>query len=344
MLDTPVREDARHRAARRQAEGVDRHLHAAGMAVTDLDVAVDHHMLADKSHGAHADGIAELLQLVLERGDARVAVAVADGAQAGGALAENHAAVLGPAKPDPDDGWLAGKAALAEGDEAVEIETLDALDPVGGEQHPVVGAEQPALVNRDQVDPFSAGLVAIFDFRRADSDIVVMVGPPQRMHAVRAQRHIRRGIGGGAAQRRLQRDRAALDRRLVAHLHIPARGAGIAAHGPSVFLGGDVIVEHGAQHIGGQVAILAVGGLFQSCQVVVWNLDGGLRHQLVRRRLDDIYRDHVCLPAVTTGYSAATRVSGSPSGRMVCPGDTMVKRTGSRVTSREASCIRTLVK
>ena len=43
-------------------------------------------------------------------------------------------------------------------------------------------------------------------------------------------------------------------------------------------------------------------------------------------------QDHVCLPAVTTGYSAATRVSGSPSGRMVCPSDTMVKRTGSRVT------------
>ena len=58
---------------------MDRHLHGAGVAVTDLDVAVDHHMLADKSHGAHADGIAEFLQLVLERGDARVAVAVADG-------------------------------------------------------------------------------------------------------------------------------------------------------------------------------------------------------------------------------------------------------------------------
>ena len=162
---------------------------------------------------------------------------------------------------DPDYGRLAGKAALSEGDEGVEIETLDPLYPVGGEKHPVVGAEQPTLMNRDKVDPFTAGLVAIFDFWRTDSDIVVMVGPP-RADARFGRSGIRRGIGGGAAQRHLQRDRATLDRRLVAHLHIPARGAGIAAHGPSVFLGGDIIVEHGAQYIGGEFAIFAVGGFF----------------------------------------------------------------------------------
>ena len=47
-------------------------------------------------------------------GDARVGIAVADHAQAGGLLAEHHADVLGAAEPDADDRGLAGEPALAE--------------------------------------------------------------------------------------------------------------------------------------------------------------------------------------------------------------------------------------
>ena len=68
-------------------------------------------------------------------------------------------------------------------------------------------------------------------------------------------------------KRRLQHDRATLDHRLVAHLHIPARGAGIAENGQSVFLDGKVIVQHRAVHKGGLFALMdgAVSGLSDKC-------------------------------------------------------------------------------
>ena len=157
MLDPAVRMDPRHRAAGRQAEGAHRHLHAAGMAVADLDIAVDHHILADKPHRPHANGIAKLFQLVLKRGDPGIAIAVADRAKTGGTLAKNHAAVLCAAKADADDRRLAGQPALAEGHQAVEIEAFDALRCRRGEQHPVVGAEQAALMHGDRIDPFAPG-------------------------------------------------------------------------------------------------------------------------------------------------------------------------------------------
>src|SRR3546814_6649081 len=53
-----------------------------------LDVAIDHHGRADEAHGAHADRVAEFLQLQLQGGDLGIRVAVADHAQAGRLLAE----------------------------------------------------------------------------------------------------------------------------------------------------------------------------------------------------------------------------------------------------------------
>src|SRR5215831_1330200 len=97
---------ARGGAPRREAEHVHRYRHAAGVAVTDLDVAIDHHGRAHEPHGAHADGIAELLELVLQGGDPRVGVARADRAQARGLLAEHHGGVLGTSEPHADDGRL----------------------------------------------------------------------------------------------------------------------------------------------------------------------------------------------------------------------------------------------
>ena len=65
-----------------------RHLHTSGMAVANLDIAVDHHVLADKPHRAHTDGIAKLLQLIFQRGNLRIAVTISDCAQTGGTLAK----------------------------------------------------------------------------------------------------------------------------------------------------------------------------------------------------------------------------------------------------------------
>src|SRR6516164_8116019 len=67
--------DARAGASRGEAEHVHAHGHAAGVAVADLDVAIDHHGAAHESHGAHADAVAELPELHLDRSDAGIGIA-----------------------------------------------------------------------------------------------------------------------------------------------------------------------------------------------------------------------------------------------------------------------------
>src|SRR5665213_2472414 len=113
------------------------------MAIADLDMAIDHHRRADKAHGAHADAVADVLEFVFERGNARVRIARAADAQARGLLAQHHAGVLRAAEADADNGRLTGKAALAEADQSVEKKPLDALDAVAGKQHTIIRAEQP---------------------------------------------------------------------------------------------------------------------------------------------------------------------------------------------------------
>ncbi len=228
------------------------HLHAAGVAIADLNIAIDHHVLADKPHGAHADGVAKLLELILQLRNAGVGIAVAHGAQACRAFAQHHAGVLATAKADPDDRGLAGEAAFAKGDEAVEVEPLDPLDPVRGEQHPVIRAKQPALVHCDQIDPLTLRrrLIPILDLRRADTDIIVVIGPPQGMHPVWPERNAIRPRRCRSAEGGFQRNRPTLNLSLIRHLHVPARRAGIAAHGPLIFLGGLVILQHGFENEG----------------------------------------------------------------------------------------------
>src|SRR6266550_8105468 len=58
--------NARTGAARRQTKHVYRHRHAAGVAIADLDVAIDHHGRADEAHRAHADAVAELLEFLFQ--------------------------------------------------------------------------------------------------------------------------------------------------------------------------------------------------------------------------------------------------------------------------------------
>src|SRR5438270_1166681 len=104
----------------------------------------------------------------------------------------------------------------------------------------------------------------IFDLRRVDTDIVVVISAPERMHAVGPKRYFMRRLRGSPAQRRLEGDRSALDPRLVADLDVPARHAGVAAHGAAVFLGGFVVLEHGLKDEGGEIALLGVGTAAQS--------------------------------------------------------------------------------
>ena len=100
--------DAGNCTAGGQAECVYRHLHTPSMAVSDFNIAVDDHVFSNKPHGPHANGIAKLLQVIFKLGDAGVAVAIANCTKACGTLAEHHAGILCPAKPNANDGRLAG--------------------------------------------------------------------------------------------------------------------------------------------------------------------------------------------------------------------------------------------
>ena len=73
------------------------------------------------------------------------------------------------------------------------------------------------------------------------------------------QRHAVGGLRGGPAQRRFERHRTAFDARFVADLDVPARHAGVAAHGAAVLFRGLVILQHRLDHEGGKVAPLGVG-------------------------------------------------------------------------------------
>src|SRR5207245_1691989 len=88
-----------------------------------------------------------------------------------------HARVLRAAEAEPDDRRLAREAALAELHQRVDEEPLDAGDPVRREEHAVVGAEEPALVDRGDVDPVSPRLERVRDLGRVDADVVVVVPP-----------------------------------------------------------------------------------------------------------------------------------------------------------------------
>src|SRR5262249_5402107 len=128
-----------------------------------------------------------------------------------------------------------------------------------------------------------------------------------------------------------ERDRAALDAGLVADFDVPARHAGVAAHGAAILFRGFVVLQHRLDDEGGQVALLGVGGAAQPVEIVVGNFDRGLGHQRFGRALDRCDRDHVVAP-----YSAAAVSS-------VSPGRTWVKRTGSRVIVNRPDCWRATV-
>ena len=163
-----------------------------------------------------------------------------------------------------------------------EIEPLDAVRAVPGEQHPVVRAEQPALMDGGQLHPVRVRLKAVFDLGRADAHIVAVVGPPERMDPVGAQGHGRGGAGRRLADRALQTDEAPLDPRLVAGLDVEAGHAGVGAHRPAVGLGGLPIPDHGLEHEPRQLVALLPQHRPDPLAVVLRDLDRRGRHDPVR--------------------------------------------------------------
>ena len=128
-------------------------------------MTIDHHGRADKTHCPHANTVAEILQLIFERGDLLVGIAVADSAQTGRLLTQLHTGVFRAADADTYDRGLTGKAALAEGNQRIKQEPLDAINAVTGKQHAVIGTEQPSLMHGGDIDPVCIRLKAPVDFR-----------------------------------------------------------------------------------------------------------------------------------------------------------------------------------
>ena len=282
MLDLPTRKQPGYRATRGQAEGVNRHGQAARVAVTHFNMAIDDHVLSGKTHCAHADRIPELFQFVLQFGNSRIRIPRSDHAQGRGAFSEDHAGVFQPAEPDPDDRRLAGKPAFSESQQAVEIEAPNSLDAVRRKQHPVVGAEKSALVHGNQIYPVALWFERVLDLRSSDSHVVFVIGAPERMNPVRAERHAVGCFRRRLAQRSFLGAHPALDPGFVSELDEPARHAGVSAHRASVLRGRRVIVQHRLQHEGREVAVLGRGGAFEACEIVFRDLDGCLAHQVAR--------------------------------------------------------------
>ena len=216
----------------------------------------------------------------------------ADRAQARRLFAQPHTRVLGAADADAHDGRLTGEPALAELHERVDEEPFDPAHTVGGKEHAVVAAEEPAFVHGRDVDPVRAGLERVRDFRRVGADVVVVVDARERVHAIRAERDRGRRLGRGAAQCALERHEAALDHRLVARAHVIARQPRVRAHRPPV-RGGDVPV---ALHLGEdeacQTVLLALARGGHARAVVGGDVDGRARHQLARGVLDQLGGNH----------------------------------------------------
>ena len=85
------------------------------------------------------------LQLIFECGDLLVRITVADSAQTGRLLAQLHTGVFRATNTNTNNRWLAGKSALAKGNQRIEQEPLDAIYAITGEQHTVISAKQPPL-------------------------------------------------------------------------------------------------------------------------------------------------------------------------------------------------------
>src|SRR5438128_2334204 len=217
-LDPPVGVDPRRRPPRRETEAVHPNGQPAGVRVGDLDVRGHDQRRAGEPHRANADVVAERRELLLEGRDRRVGVPAADDPQAGRFLAQAHARVLRAAEAEPDDRRLAREAALAELHQRVDEEPLDAGDPVRREEHAVVGAEEPALVDRGDVDPVRPRLERVRDLGRVDADVVVVIPPCDRVDPIGPE-----GIeaGASAGARRSARPGAANPPSITASL--PAR-------------------------------------------------------------------------------------------------------------------------
>src|SRR2546425_110381 len=183
-LAPPVGVDPRRRPPRRETEAVHPDGQPAGVRVGDLDVRGHDQRRAGEPHRADADVVAERRELLLEGRDRRVGVPAADDPQAGRFLAQTHARVLRAAEAEPDDRRLAREAALAELHQRVDEEPLDAGDPVRREEHAVVGAEEPALVDRGGVDPVRPPPELLRDLGRVDADVVVVIPPCDRVDSI----------------------------------------------------------------------------------------------------------------------------------------------------------------
>src|SRR3954452_6545784 len=79
---------------------------------------------------------------------------------------------------------------MAEADERVDEEALDAGDAIAGEEHAVITAEEPTFVDGSEVDPIALGLEAVVDVRRHDADVGARVAAGEWVDSVRAERDI----------------------------------------------------------------------------------------------------------------------------------------------------------
>ena len=73
---------------------MDTHRHSTGVSVSDFDMTVDHHRVANESHRSHSDIITDCLQLELKICNFWIGIPVTYPAKASGLLAEDQTNIL----------------------------------------------------------------------------------------------------------------------------------------------------------------------------------------------------------------------------------------------------------
>ena len=220
------------------------------VGVGDLDVHVGR--VAGRArvpHGADAERVGHLQQLVLELGDDRIGMAVPDGPELRRLLGDAECLILGPADTDPDDHGRAGEAAAPELGDGVEHRLADPRQSVPVHQHAKVGAEGAALVDRTELDPVRVGLDPVLDVGREHAHVVARIPSSDRVASIGAQRQVPRDAFSGTAHCAFQRHEAAGQHRLVSHDGIDPRHADIGAHGPLILLSDIEILHDRPEHL-----------------------------------------------------------------------------------------------
>ncbi|MCY1547764.1 hypothetical protein D9M68_838370 [compost metagenome] len=146
-------------------------------------------------------------------------------------------------------------------------------------------------MHRGDFDPVGVRFERPFDLGRIDADVIVVVGAPERMHAVGAQRNGDRRLRRGMPQGALHGDETCVYRSIVADLDVVPRQTGVGAHRAPILVGGFPVVDHGMDDKPRQLAGFLLLEFLDALLVVGGDFDRRAAHDFQRGLFNFLDRD-----------------------------------------------------